>query len=219
MGTLQTSPKPNNIKMKKVAIIKGLILLTLTNGITGCLQQPQTHQSTPNSVSVNVEHLLEQGNSKFDNGDYKSAIAAYDQAIKLNPNSAAAYNYRGFTRSSLGDKQPTITNYAQAINDYNQAIKLKPDFATAYNNRGSLHFDRGDTQAAIADYDQAIKFKPDFILAYLNRGNAHAKLGDPQSAIADLTKVSEMLQQKKINEPLRQQTLKQIQKLQSQPKS
>jgi tetratricopeptide (TPR) repeat protein len=176
--------------MKKVALLKVFLLVALTNEITGCLQQSQANQpSNTDSPSVNVESLLKQGNSKFDSGDYRGAIANYDQAIKLNPGSATAYHDRGFARSSLGDKSE-ITDYDQAIQDYTQAIKLKPDFVMAYLNRGSAHFDLGDKQAAIADYDQAIKFKPDFILAYLNRGNAHAGLGNNQAAIADLTKVS-----------------------------
>ena len=70
-------------------------------------------------------------------GDYNRAIAAYDQAIKLDPKYATAYNGRGIAYRNKGD-------YDRAIEDYDQAIKLNPKYTTAYNGRGySLPQQRG----------------------------------------------------------------------------
>lgn len=57
---------------------------------------------------------------------------------------------RGFTHSSLGDKQGALT-------DYNQAICLNPDCAKAYNNRGLLRNSLGDKQGAVEDLEKAVK--------------------------------------------------------------
>ncbi|MCC5631689.1 tetratricopeptide repeat protein [Nostoc sphaeroides CHAB 2801] len=108
----------------------------------------------------------------------QAAIEDYNQAIRLNPNFAEAYNNRGAAHHTLGNNQT-------AINDYNQAIRLNPNFAEAYNNRGTAHHTLGNNQTAINDYNQAIRLKPNYTEAYNNRGTAHHTLGNNQTAIND----------------------------------
>jgi tetratricopeptide (TPR) repeat protein len=135
-----------------------------------------------------AEDFLMKGTGKYLQQDYKGAIADYDQAIKLKPDYADAYNNRGVARRDLGDNKG-------AIADYDQAIKLKPDYAFAYSNRGIARRALGDNKGAIADYDQAIKLKPDYAFAYNNRGNARRALGDNKGAIADYQKAADLYKQ------------------------
>jgi tetratricopeptide (TPR) repeat protein len=60
--------------------------------------------------------------------------------------------------------------------------------AQAYYKRGLDHYNRADTDRAIADFDQAIKVDPKFAKAYLKRGVAYDDKGDIDRAIADYTK-------------------------------
>ncbi|MCE2904155.1 MAG: tetratricopeptide repeat-containing serine protease family protein, partial [Anabaena sp. CoA2_C59] len=94
-----------------------------------------------------------QGVDKQNKGDNQGAIIAYNEAIRLNPNLAEAYNNRGIVRDELGDKPG-------AIDDYNLAIKFNPNLAQAYNNRGVVRDELGDKPGAIDDYNLAIKFNP-----------------------------------------------------------
>src|SRR6266511_2412453 len=150
--------------------------------------------------------------------DFDSAIADFDQAIKLKPDALAYFN-RGNAYYDKGQHDRAIADYDQAISvkqddalayfnrgnayydkgqhdraiaDYDQAIRLKPDVALAYFNRGNAYYDKGQHDRAIADYDQAIRLKPDVALAYFNRGNAHKNAGNKQSAIADFRKSLEL---------------------------
>jgi tetratricopeptide (TPR) repeat protein len=43
------------------------------------------------------------GNAYFGKGQYDRAIEDYDQAIRLNPNYAEAYNNRGLAKRAKGD--------------------------------------------------------------------------------------------------------------------
>ena len=129
--------------------------------------------------SISAETYLTWGNTKYDLGDYKGAIADYDTAIRLKPDDADAYNNRGIAKSDLDQ-------YFAAIADYDAAIRLKPDDAKAYNNRGIAKSDLGQYFAAIADYDTAIRLKPDHADAYYNRGLAKALLNRTSEAKRDL---------------------------------
>ena len=110
--------------------------------------------------------------------DLESAIAAYDEAVRLKPDYAEAYNNRGNAKHDLD-------RHEDALADHDEAIRLKPDLPEAYNNRGNAKHDLGRHEDAIADYDEAVRLKPDLAEAYSNRGSAKARLGRHEDAIAD----------------------------------
>ena len=60
---------------------------------------------------------------------YEEAIAAFDQALHLNPNDANAYCNKGYALAEL-------KRYEEAIAAYDQALRLNPNYAAAYNNKG-----------------------------------------------------------------------------------
>ena len=110
--------------------------------------------------------------------DFENAIEQYNKTIRLNPNSAVAYNHRGNAKNSRGEHKDAIT-------DYNEAIRLKPDLAIAYINRGVAKRGLGEHKDAITDYNEAIRLKPDLAIAYINRGVAKRGLDYYEKAIND----------------------------------
>ena len=134
--------------------------------------------SVPVATGPKADDFFIQGRDKYQKGDYQGAIAAYNQAIQLNPNYVYAYLARGFVRADLGDKQGMIA-------DFNQAVRINPNDAEPYLFRSRVRADLGDKQGAIADYDQALRINPNYAEVYALRGVARAQLGDKQGAIAD----------------------------------
>jgi tetratricopeptide (TPR) repeat protein len=132
----------------------------------------------PTGGGLKADDYLALGLEKENKEDKRGAIVAYTEAIKIDPNNAVAYNYRGNLRFDLGDKQG-------AIQDYNQAIKINPNYDEAYNNRGWAKSALGDKQGAIQDYNQAIQINPNDADYYYFRGLAKSNLGDKQGAIQD----------------------------------
>ena len=64
--------------------------------------------------------------------DFQGAVQDYDQAIRLNPMSAEAYNNRGSAKALM-------KNYIGAAEDYTQVIRMDPNSVTAFNNRGNAN--------------------------------------------------------------------------------
>jgi tetratricopeptide (TPR) repeat protein len=80
--------------------------------------------------------------------DPQKAIEYLNEAIKLKPYLAEAYNNRGNAYGDLGQHQ-------QAITDYNEAIRLKPDYAHAYSNRGNAYFIQSNNSLGCSDAQKA----------------------------------------------------------------
>ena len=108
----------------------------------------------------------------------ENSIAAYNEAIRLKPDYAQAYNNRGNVKGLL-------ERHEEAIADYDEAIRLKPDYAQAYYNRGNAKGRLERHEEAIAAYNEAIRLKPDYAKAYNNRGNVKGLLERHEEAIAD----------------------------------
>ena len=129
---------------------------------------------------MKAEDYLARGLDKYKKSDYQGAIADYNEAIRINPNYAAAYNNRRNAKYALGDKQGVIA-------DYNEVIRINPNDPYAYYGRGEAKYALGDKQGAISDYTEIIRIDPNNDQVYISRGKAKYALGDKQGAISDYT--------------------------------
>ena len=143
-----------------------------------------TKPLTQISPTISADTYFIWGNTKYDLGDYRGAIADYDKSIQLEPN-ATVYSNRGSAKAALGQ-------YFAAISDYDKAIQLKPDYAGVYYNRGNVKTALGQYFAAISDYDKAIQLKPDYTDTYNSRGIAKGKLGQHFAAMNDYDKAIQL---------------------------
>src|SRR5262249_5365859 len=81
----------------------------------------------------------------YNKGANDHAIADYAEAIRLDPNHAAALNNRGNAWQAKGDND-------RAIADFDEAIRLNPRDPCPLYNRGNAWQAKGDNDRAIADY-------------------------------------------------------------------
>ena len=171
----------------------------------------QLFDSQAPSTNATETDWLNYGNQLWRSSQDDKAIAAFEQAIQLNPNSYRAYYGKGlaffnqeqYRQANDAFKQATklagdfypawlglgrtfinLKQYSQALNAYDQAIQLSPKDFVSYTERGRVFTELKRYSEAIADYNQAIEIKP-HPWAYSNRGNPYADLKDYQAAIAD----------------------------------
>jgi tetratricopeptide (TPR) repeat protein len=74
-------------------------------------------------------------------------------AIKLNPNTADYFYYRGMAYENMGERE-------EALRDFTSAIKLDKNFVAAYISRASTYYGMGKYQEALDDLTEYIKRKP-----------------------------------------------------------
>src|SRR5512139_3261616 len=156
--------------------------------------------------------LIQQGDTDSTAGNYDKAIAAYNDAIRLDAKSAGAFRSRGKAYANKGDNNRALADYNEAIQldpknalafvergdaytnrgdyqraiaDFNAAIEIDPKSAHAFRNRGVVYAYKGDDDRAIAEFDEAIRLNPKNALAFMNRGDAYTNKGDRDRAIAD----------------------------------
>ncbi len=126
-----------------------------------------------------------QGSLRMLQNDFPAAIAAFSQAIQLNPKDIDAYNERGNVRVQSGDLKG-------AIADYDKSLSLQPSDIYAYMGRAFTHLKLQDKQSAIADVKQAISIAPNYAFPYLIIGVIHYTFGEPEKAITNIKKASEL---------------------------
>lgn len=163
-------------------IVTGVVALLVGFGGYGVWQTfPQgSTRVSQEAVSMAIEYIG-RGKVFIDQRDYDAALENFNKAIDLNPNSADAYNWRGFTYAGLSNQQ-------QALNDYDRAIELDPRLALAYSRRGVLRATNGDTQTGLADCNRAIELDANDARNFVNRGLVYLELDNSSNALADFNK-------------------------------
>lgn len=120
-------------------------------------------------------HLL--GIMAHQTGEYDSAIAFINSAIRSNPQTPDYY-------TSLGGVFEDQGRLKSAVACYQKALQLKPDFIEACFKLANAYQDQKIFKEAIVYYLKAIQLKPDFVEACYNTGLAYQALGQSEEAIA-----------------------------------
>ena len=121
------------------------------------------------------------GHNDFDTNhdECLKAVSECDEAIAIDPKSAAAYCTRGRAQLLLHEKDKTLA-------DCDKAIDLDPKFAEAYLVRGHLRIFTREYDKVIEDCDKAISLDPKLAEAFCHRGDAWREKGEYTKAAADI---------------------------------
>ncbi len=197
------------------------LLPTNARPITSWPNSDKAFQDVVKEISRTIKDLLislktkevwlKEGIALYNLKRYEEALAAYDQAIRLDPNYAYAYYDKGLSLYNL-------KRYEEALIAFDRAIRLDPNYADAYTGRGAALYElkrceealtildqairldpnssysytgRGDTlyslkryEEALTAYDQAIRLDPNFVDAYIGRDGALGQLKRYEEALA-----------------------------------
>jgi lipoprotein NlpI len=120
---------------------------------------------------------LERGNAHMQLQQRETAIADYDEALKIDPRLDLGYELRALARMRTDGS-------GKAIDDLSEAIRINPVNAQALYWRGRLYESRLDLDKAIADFDAVTRIQPQTTEAYLRSAYVHARKHETSEAVA-----------------------------------
>jgi tetratricopeptide (TPR) repeat protein len=85
--------------------------------------------------------------------EFSAADQCFDEAIRLDPEFAEAYNQRALSRYLQ-------ENYAESIEDCRQVVKRMPCHFGAWAGMGHCYAHLGDLQRAVESYEKALDVNP-----------------------------------------------------------
>jgi protein O-GlcNAc transferase len=124
-----------------------------------------------------VHNLMGQAYDRL--GQKLEAIKAYDAALALDPNFAAAHGNRASILAETGFPE-------EALKAYDRALALNANSGADWFNRGTLLHDMGRLQDAIDSYGHALALTPDLPEAHIANAAALMGLGRFDDALADM---------------------------------
>jgi len=117
------------------------------------------------------------GKAFYRAGEYTQAIAAYQQAIELDPTHASYF-------CELARTYLLVGQHRDALQAVRRAIELKPKYAYAYYLLGYIYYEQGRFEDAVQEYQKAMMLGENSAAIYFHLGKAYEKMGRLDEAIA-----------------------------------
>jgi len=155
----------------KVSPGEGLVIRGAEAGAKGDFARQKEHyDKLAKQFPSDERALLLLGNYHFGRQDYPACIAAYEQAIKINPAFTQPYNQLGYAYRFTGKP-------ADAEKTFKKYIELIPDDPNPYDSYAELLMETGRFDESIKSYEKALAVDPKFIASYIGIGNNQVFLG------------------------------------------
>jgi len=122
--------------------------------------------------------------SRRDAKDIAGAIAAYSEAIRLDPSYALAFAYRSFALTTYAAEADVREDFEKAEADARRALALAPELAEAHAALGYVLGNTLDFAGAKKAYDRALAIAPGNTQVLLSSAEFGAWVGLGDTAIA-----------------------------------
>lgn len=149
----------------------------------------------------------------FSKGECRQALGELNEALRLDPQLAAAYYNRGMVHRRLGNLEASVEDFEahlrifssnphslaaraeahalagdfdRAFDEFAEALRRAPQNASLRARRGLVHAQRKDFDLALADFDAASALDAREPLAHQGRGLVCMARGELDRAIAEL---------------------------------
>lgn len=153
--------------------------------IDGPLLCPTFEYAPPTDMkkvaAKNADYYCARGFSHRSREDYRSALAEYQQALRLDPKHFNTFINQGVAWEKLNRADKAVISFTKAI----EFADTKMDAAYARFNRGCCHGMLGSWESALEDFEKALKVDQTNENFHFNRGFALRQLGQFGIAVED----------------------------------
>lgn len=136
--------------------------------------------------------LLDKGKQLYRDDQDTEAVAAFEQAVKLDPNLAEAHFRLALGYEALNKREEAEAEYKKAVETYKKHLDANPDDSEAHYNLGQTYANLSQFSDAIREYRQATRLKTDDPDIYYDLGVAHTKLAQYDAAASAFSKSLEI---------------------------
>ncbi|WP_017656088.1 serine/threonine-protein kinase [Fortiea contorta] len=142
---------------------------------------PPVITTTPTSAEpTTATGFVERGNQRLDSFEAAAALADFDKALQLQPNSIDASSGKSTTQ---GRQFLNENKFNEALTEFEKAIKIQQNNYRAWVGKGDALLSFSKYNEALSAYDQAATIQPKYIPAINGRGIALASLEKYEEAI------------------------------------
>lgn len=138
------------------------------------------------TMAEDVQFWYDQANGYYVTGDYEKAVASYDKAIELKPNSTVFWNYKGRALANLG-------RFDEAIECFERSIAINSSDPEALNLKATaMSLGQKKYSEAIVLFDLILDSHPSYVDAWIGKGMALGNEGDLTDALQCFGKATEV---------------------------
>lgn len=112
-----------------------------------------TQPTEPRTPQPSAESFAAEGRQQLSQKDYDGAIKSLSECLRLKPDAAPCYAFRGYAKGMKGD-------LAASNSDHEAAIKLSPNEPAIYFVRGMMLVELGNKAGAISQFRNVLKLDP-----------------------------------------------------------
>ena len=186
--------------MKSIVIVLVLALFASQIACKRKATPPATNNVSADVVGsadanrAEARTLVAKGRELYRNDEDTEALKAFEQAIKLDPDSAEAHFRLGLTYDALAMNQEAEAAYKKAVENYKKYLSAEgnEDDAEAHYNLGQTYSGLHLYGEAVREYRQATRIKPDDAAIYYDLGLALMRLAQYSEAAAAFSKSLEL---------------------------
>jgi len=198
---VDTCPPMTNAPVILRKILLVAVASYLIVGMSGCRRgakntnanlSPSAGSESESERSRHEQSLIEQGKEFYKNDQDEQAVAAFQEAIRLNPDLAEAHLRLGMAYAALERKPEADESYKKAVELFKKRVQADPKDAESFFYLGEAHSFLHQDEEAARTYRQTTRLKPDDEEAFYQLGKAETKLAHYPEAVAAFQKALEL---------------------------
>lgn len=156
----------------KTYVLKGHI--EFANGLFE--EAKKSYQSAAQYITDDPELYQNLGTACYKLRQYEDAVAAFNDALRVQPNNADALLGRGLAYAQQ-------EKYALALKDYDRAAQLNPQNARIFHERGVCYALMNQLEKAAADFQSAYRLDPENAATCEKLGSTFYQLKNYKEAV------------------------------------
>ena len=173
-------------------LVAGQVTCSRKKPVASNTNKPAESNHTTEENRSQARVYLDEGKEFYRNDQDEKAVEAFQEAIKLDPESAEAYFRLGLGFDAVGKEQEAEDEYKKAVEKYKKYLDANNKDAEAYYNLGQTYAGLHLYSEAVREYRQATRLKDDDADIFYDLGKAHMKLAQYDEAAAAFSKSLEI---------------------------